>query len=128
MRKVSDHQWEMRARGPVALNPVRSANTVELDEKWDVRLRCVKPKMPIVCKALEIERWRWRAWWRRLLVNLDSARTYLFIAVTIPQGLNTLRLVSIQKVIKEGMILLLRSRMYTTLTSPTFLEAQTKVG
>ena len=36
-------------------NPLNVGNRCE---GRDVRLRSVKPKMPIVCKALEIERWR----------------------------------------------------------------------
>ena len=91
MRKVSDHQWEMRARGPVSLDPVGSVNAVKLREKWDVRLRCAKSRMPIVCKALEIERWRWLTRTsKRRLVNLGSCSpTHLSIATTAPQGINT---------------------------------------
>ena len=70
--------------------------------RWDVRLRCVKSKMPIVCKALKIERWRWLQASRKRLVNPVCVRVHLSMAVTVPQGLNCAsRSVSFRKDTRE---------------------------
>ena len=54
MRKVSDHRWEMRARGPVSLDRGQLVNASRGCEEGNIRLRSAKPKMPTVCKALRV--------------------------------------------------------------------------
>jgi hypothetical protein len=98
MRKVSDHRWETRARGPVSLAPVGSVNAVKRWEEGDVRLRSVRSKMPIVCKALEIERWRWRR----------GTRKPGLLYVARDNNPHTSRSISIPRKSGECMILLLR--------------------
>ena len=90
-------------------------NPVNAGSRWeerDVRLRSARSKMPIVCKALKIERWRG-------LVSLG-----LYVARQQPPTSRSIRFEKGEDVY----FCLVRWRMYTTLTSPTILETRAKVG
>jgi hypothetical protein len=77
MRKLSDHRWEMRARGPVRWTEGCPVSTGKRCEERDIRLRCANLEMPTICKASRVERWRWLAGTRKRSRYLSGTGTTL---------------------------------------------------